>query len=380
MNLVLSLSLVATAPGTPLDAAIAAILAREELRGTHWGILVRNSSGIVYEHNSNDFFIPASNKKLLTAAAALTTHGSNFTFRTPLVIDDNSVAICGVGDPSISQSALEGAARLLTSGTLAKDPYVVAVAPTGYDQNNNPGTSSVDSWEWGDLTTDYGAQPSAFIVDALLPPNAAALGERMPNSMLIHITPGASVNAPATVHFASPAEGAFAKKFWEIESTVTTSAPGAPARVSYWYTLQNSKVLRLNGTVPSPSAEDKGGGTYKANVSGVASTSSAAPHAIKVATFDPATRAEGLLAYALREESKGNTTGGSGAVPAGPARGSVSDAAALQTKCARARHSECVRVCLRLIEPTSSRCPLFLPLPSRQMLAVPMRLLHRLIC
>ena len=190
------------------------------------------------------------------------------------------------------------------------------MAPTGENENDQyPGSSSVDSWEWGDLLQYYGAQPSSFVVDALLPPDATALGERMPNSMLLHITPGASVHSSATVDFASPAEAYFAKNFLQLQSTVTTSAPGTAPLLSSWYTLQDSQVLRLNGSVPIESA----------------------PYAVKVATLDPATRAEGLLAYAMRS---GNSSG-SGARPAGPSRATLPIAPALQKKCAEARLGEC---------------------------------------
>lgn len=155
----------ATAPGPPPDlvAAIATILARPELRGTLWGIKVADRGGaIVFEHNPDSFFVPASNKKLLAASAALVTLGPGFRFRTPLLLDEGSatVVLCGAGDPSISQQALAGAAAAgnfpgHVAGVLGRglsNVTVLAVAPAGYDEDANPGSSSPDSWEWGDLS------------------------------------------------------------------------------------------------------------------------------------------------------------------------------------------------------------------------------------
>ena len=57
------------------------------------GILVHsydannNNSKVVYELNPNSFFIPASNKKLLTTAAALISHGQ---LKQQIVIEDNN--------------------------------------------------------------------------------------------------------------------------------------------------------------------------------------------------------------------------------------------------------------------------------------------------
>eukprot|EP01052_Picozoa_sp_SAG31_P046716 SAG31_NODE_9045_length_1343_cov_1.925241_1_plen_207_part_01 len=183
-----------------LGGAISAILARPELRGTHWGIDVSNGSTTsVYAHNADSFFIPASNKKLLASASALLTHGPDYRFRTPLLVDatGSRVVICGNADPSVSLHALQVSAQELAphlAGILRhKNVAVLAVPPPGFDQSANPGSSSVDSWEYGDLSEAYGAQPAAFAIDALLPVNATALGERMPNSMLLEFAPGAAI-------------------------------------------------------------------------------------------------------------------------------------------------------------------------------------------
>lgn len=272
-----------------LGDEIAAILARPELRGSHWGIDIRNGSGSepLYQHNTNSFFVPASNKKLLATSAALLTHGPDFTFETPLLVDEpsSSVVICGAGDPSLSQLALQAAAHALSDRVSAMlgngNVSVLAIPPPGFDQDANPGSSSVDSWEYGDLAEDYGAQPSAFVVDALLPDNVSALGERMPNSMLLRFEPGNAVGDLATVAFVSAAEAAFSDEFWRVDSTVTTSAAGATASVHYWYPLDNTKIVRLDGSVPLEAGVD------------------AAHHTIRIAAMDPTTRVEGLMAAAL---------------------------------------------------------------------------------
>lgn len=280
-------AVVAAPESTRLGDEIAAILARPELRGSHWGIAVRNASSPVYQHNANSYFIPASNKKLLATSAALLSHGPGFTFRTPLLVDEpgSSVLLCGAGDPSLSQLALQAAARAVSDRVAAMlgngNVAVLAVPPPGFDQNANPGSSSVDSWEYGDLSEDYGAQPSAFVVDALLPANVSALGERMPNSMLLRFEAGKAVGDMATVSFESAAEAAFSDEFWRVDSTVTTSTAGVSPSLHYWYPLDNTKTVRFNGSVPLDTSAD------------------AVHHTIRIAAMDPTTRAEGLVAAAL---------------------------------------------------------------------------------
>ncbi|KQC03207.1 MAG: hypothetical protein APR54_09585 [Candidatus Cloacimonas sp. SDB] len=78
----------------------------------HWGILVEslNTGEILYEHNADKLFIPASNQKILTSAAALLSLGSDFTYETKLyasgeIIDSvlyGDLIIEGSGDPTFS--------------------------------------------------------------------------------------------------------------------------------------------------------------------------------------------------------------------------------------------------------------------------------------
>jgi D-alanyl-D-alanine carboxypeptidase len=232
--------------------------------------------------------------------------------------------LCGAGDPSLSQFAFQAAANALSdrvSAMLYKgNVSVLAVPPPGFDQDSNPGSSSVDSWEYGDLSEDYGAQPSAFVVDALLPTNVSALGERMPNSMLLQFTPGTDVGDPATVTFVSAAEAAFSEEFWRVDSTVTTSKADAIASLHYWYPLDNTKTVRLDGSVPLDAGVN------------------AARHTIRIAAMDPTTRAEGLLAAALL----GNAAVKPGnkeytVAPVGPSARAGRLTNGLQQQCAAAR-------------------------------------------
>ncbi|NJL83732.1 MAG: D-alanyl-D-alanine carboxypeptidase/D-alanyl-D-alanine-endopeptidase [Chloroflexaceae bacterium] len=56
-----------------IDPAIEAVIKRPVFNGARWGILVESlaSREVIYHYNDDKFFIPASNVKLLTTAAAL---------------------------------------------------------------------------------------------------------------------------------------------------------------------------------------------------------------------------------------------------------------------------------------------------------------------
>jgi D-alanyl-D-alanine carboxypeptidase/D-alanyl-D-alanine-endopeptidase (penicillin-binding protein 4) len=76
----------------------------------HWGVLIEslNSGEIWFEQNADRMFMPASNEKISTTAAALLTLGPDFTFETKLyytgIIEDSvlkgDLIVVGNGDPT----------------------------------------------------------------------------------------------------------------------------------------------------------------------------------------------------------------------------------------------------------------------------------------
>lgn len=83
----------------------------------HWGVLIESlSSGqTIYRRNAERMFMPASNEKIPTAAAALTKLGPEFKFKTMLghtgtILDSTlygNLIIIGDGDPTLSDRIYE---------------------------------------------------------------------------------------------------------------------------------------------------------------------------------------------------------------------------------------------------------------------------------
>lgn len=61
---------------------------------------------VLYEHDAHTPLMPASNLKLVTTSAFLDRMGSDFKFRTWLVLHDNDLVIWGDGDPTLGDSEL----------------------------------------------------------------------------------------------------------------------------------------------------------------------------------------------------------------------------------------------------------------------------------
>ncbi len=62
-------------------------------------IIEADSGRTVYDHDSRELMIPASNMKIITSAAALKYLGPNFVYKTKVGLCGNALVIIGSGDP-----------------------------------------------------------------------------------------------------------------------------------------------------------------------------------------------------------------------------------------------------------------------------------------
>ncbi|NJN88335.1 MAG: hypothetical protein HC881_21160 [Leptolyngbyaceae cyanobacterium SL_7_1] len=122
-----------------LEARLNAIVDRPEFHRARWGILVQplGEPDTLYERNAEQFFIPASNVKLLTTAAALTSLGAEFRLRTSVyrlesgasaAIAPPSLAVVGQGDPSLTDAELHQLAQQLRHQGITQITTLTAVA------------------------------------------------------------------------------------------------------------------------------------------------------------------------------------------------------------------------------------------------------------
>lgn len=159
-----------------LAQSIDAYIAQPMFARGDWGITVRalGSGKVLYAHNAERLFVPASNAKLFTAALALARIGSRTRIATSLYATNTRVdakgnlradlILYGRGDPSLGlpDTSPDWADRLAASlaqrgikrvhGTLVADATYFSGTPIG------------DGWEANDLQTWFGAAPSALNV------------------------------------------------------------------------------------------------------------------------------------------------------------------------------------------------------------------------
>ncbi|PLT35079.1 D-alanyl-D-alanine carboxypeptidase/D-alanyl-D-alanine-endopeptidase [Bacillus sp. V5-8f] len=175
---------------------ISNILDHPLLDGSVTGISVRSaeSGEILYEHNGNTRLRPASNMKLLTAAAALDQLGENYTFKTELMTDGcirariltGNLYLKGYGDPTLVEKDFNEMAdalkdkgvKLIIGNIIADDSW--------YDKERYS-----KDLPWTDEMQYYGAQISAI--------TAAPDDDYDSGTIVVKVRPGKKVNSPAVV-------------------------------------------------------------------------------------------------------------------------------------------------------------------------------------
>ncbi len=166
----------AVRPLAPEVAALAAevdsVLADPAFARAAWGVVVQSldNGQVLYRRNAERLFLPASNLKLLTAAAALARLGPDYQFRTPVLARGarradtltGDLVVLGRGDPTLALDTARAASDPLAAlrpwadslvahgvrvvlGRVAGDASLFTDPPLG------PG------WAWDDLDADYAA-------------------------------------------------------------------------------------------------------------------------------------------------------------------------------------------------------------------------------
>jgi len=230
-----------------LQSQIRLTLARPELRRGSVGVKIvsLDTNRVIFEENAEKYFIPASNMKSFTVAAAMEKLSPDFRFVTsvyaPAMPDANGtirgdLSVYGRGDVSFSTAFYDGdyykgldalAAKIVQAGVKRIEGNLVG------DESYFTGNPIPASWESDDLQWYYGAEISALPVND--------------NAVDLNIKPS-SYNSPCVVQVLP------ANTLIKIINRCVTSAAGAKREIQVEKKLEQN-TIEIGGTMPT---EDKG--------------------------------------------------------------------------------------------------------------------------
>jgi D-alanyl-D-alanine carboxypeptidase/D-alanyl-D-alanine-endopeptidase (penicillin-binding protein 4) len=182
---------------TALSREIDRILGETERTRARFGVFVMSPKDgrVLYSHNSDQLFTPASNMKVYTTAVSIDLLGADYRWRTSVYankqpdangIVSGDLTLYGRGAPDLL-SKPKGDAPSLTK--LADQLFQAGVREV---RGNVIGDNSYFrgelfgiGWQWNDLQWYFGAEPSALSIDE--------------NSVEVTIGPGAKQGSSATV-------------------------------------------------------------------------------------------------------------------------------------------------------------------------------------
>jgi D-alanyl-D-alanine carboxypeptidase/D-alanyl-D-alanine-endopeptidase (penicillin-binding protein 4) len=216
------------------------LLADPALERGSWGIAVRSLStgGTLYQSNGQKLFVPASNMKIVTLAAAAERLGWDYSYETTLAFNgplkgdllEGDLIVVGTGDPSIEAwdaSAIslfrQWAEQLKASGLRGISGRIIGDDNVFEDEGLGAG------WAWDDLDRSF----------------ATAVGALQFNQSTIRLTltPGRAAGDPVAVNLTPENESGL-----ELRSFLKT---GAPVDVTPITTrrLPGTAVLEIRGTL-----------------------------------------------------------------------------------------------------------------------------------
>src|SRR6266542_7120114 len=241
----------APAPASELAQRIDAVLARDEAARGFWGVEIEELDGgrILYSHDADRLFAPASNAKLFTTAAALALIGTGYRVQTTVESAappdkhgrlTGDLVLVGRGDPNLSGRELPYALHT------ARNEHPIQVLEQLADELVKKGVKYVDGdivaddsyfaferygegWSQDDLVWDYGAPVSALTIND--------------NVVFVNILPGDRVGERAFVSITPFAD------YYRIDNRIITT-PGGTQRKIFINREPGSTVLTLWGNTP----------------------------------------------------------------------------------------------------------------------------------
>ncbi|MBK9164035.1 MAG: D-alanyl-D-alanine carboxypeptidase/D-alanyl-D-alanine-endopeptidase [Acidobacteria bacterium] len=224
-----------------LESSIQTVLSRPEYRRGQIGFKAVSAKDgrVIFEHNSEKYFMPASNMKNFTVATALEKLTPDFRFVTSIysreAVRDGTIAgplrVFGRGDVSLSYTSNNGdyfkgidrvADAIIAAGVKKIEGDIIG------DETYFSGSPLPTGWEWDDLQFYYGAEVSALPVND----NAVALSVK-----------------PGPVGYSCSAQLTPVNMIVRVVNTCITAPAGSPRTLRIHKKLDQN-IIEISGELP----------------------------------------------------------------------------------------------------------------------------------
>ncbi|RFU68947.1 D-alanyl-D-alanine carboxypeptidase/D-alanyl-D-alanine-endopeptidase [Peribacillus saganii] len=223
-----------------LKAKIDSLLKDEGLEGALTGVSVRNAKTgeILYSNLGNTRLHPASNMKLITAAAALEKLGTDYQFTTEIWTDgtvtggvlQGNLYLKGKGDPTLLRNDLDQFAKDIKAKGIHKIKGDLIADDSWYDD-----VRYSQDLNWSDEFNYTGAQVSALT----LSPNE----DYDAGTVIVEASPAAKIGESAQVKLIPTTD------YVAIVNKTETVGENEPKRISVTREHGTNKII-VEGTIP----------------------------------------------------------------------------------------------------------------------------------
>lgn len=194
------------APAQSIERAVAAA----EALGAHTGVAVCDADGhVLYRHRATEPMAPASNMKVLTAAAVLHGLGADYEFKTRFRLRDGRLVVQASGDPNWIHETEHAPERVFGNVAAALQRLSVReIAAIDLDPASFVGPVRPATWPQDQLYTYYCAPTGPFVLEqsTLIVGIAAVSGHSAAEVYLI--APTADLPLRGAIELVDSAKGA----------------------------------------------------------------------------------------------------------------------------------------------------------------------------
>lgn len=228
-----------------LAEALDSVFADTALAHAHVGVMVKSmrSGEVLYARNAGKEFVPASNMKLLTAAAAVTVLGPEYRFETTVLAGGPVVngvlrgplVVRGSGDPTLSGRFAPDARatfRAWADSLRAHGVNRVAGGIIGVDSAFT-GPSLGAGWAWDDLDAEYAAEFGALQFNE--------------GTLEVQVVPSRNQGDPGVVILTPPTQ------YVHVDNRTITAPPGTPAHLTLSRDASGPGIT-ITGAIPADTA------------------------------------------------------------------------------------------------------------------------------